>query len=104
MPDERDDREAQEKRDLDDQLELMAEARGTLRWGGVVLGIFIALVGWFFSREGGRWFLIGGVILGALVGGGLALTGALSGVLARKYVSSRSDSSRNGRQPHPLGK
>ena len=87
----RDDREAQERQDLNDQLELMSQARGTLRWGGVILGALIALVGWYFSRDYGEWFLIGGAILGALVGGGLALTGSLSGVLTKKYISSRNE-------------
>ena len=70
-------------------------------WGGfflllpiavfIIMFSYVPLAGWYFSRDYGEWFLIGGVILGALVGGGLALTGSLSGVFAKKYISSRNE-------------
>ncbi|MBQ8953314.1 MAG: hypothetical protein IJ048_04305 [Clostridia bacterium] len=80
---------ADRQRDLEDGLELMADARRMLRGGGVALGVFIALLGWYLSREWGVWFLIGGVALGVLIGGGFAFVGLLGGALAKKYMSGR---------------
>ncbi len=81
--------EEQEKRDREDQLELMAGMGGVLRRGGLALGLFIALGGWYLSRDGGTWFLIGGLALGALIGGGLAISGLLGGAILKKYMGGR---------------
>ena len=88
--------EEQEKRDALDQLELMGEARGVLRRGGVILAAFIVLIGWYLSREWGIWFLIGGAIRGVIVGGGLVFSGSLTSVIIKKYVNSQKD---NGKTP-----
>ena len=79
------------QRDLEDGLELMTDARRMLRWGGVALGAFIALLGWYLSRDGGVWFLIGGVALGVLTGGGFACVGLLGGAVAKKYMTDRDE-------------
>ena len=84
-----DDLRAQEERDRADQLELISETRGVLRRGGLILAAFIALTGWYLSREWGVWFLIGGVALAALTGGALALTGSLGGLIAKKYIDAK---------------
>ena len=84
------------ERDLADGLALMADLRAMMRRGGLILGGLIALLGWYFSREWGEWFLIGGVALGALVGGGMAFSGALTGLLAKKYLT---DSRNKGEKP-----
>ena len=80
-----DDIEEQARRDRADQLEMMAETGRVLRRGGLALALVIALMGWYLSREGGVWFLVGGVALGALTGGGLALSGAVM----RRYLKNR---------------
>ena len=84
-----DDIEEQARRDRADQLEMMAETGRVLRRGGLVLALLIALMGWYLSREGGVWFLVGGVAFGALTGGGLALSGAVGGAVMRKYLKHR---------------
>ena len=74
-------------RELTDGLELMAELRAMTRRGGLILGAILALFGWYLSREWGVWYLIGGVALGVLVGGGLAFSGALGGFIAKRYMT-----------------
>ena len=74
------------ERELAEGLELMGDLRAVVRRGGLALGLVVALIGWYLSRDGGMWYLIGGVALGALIGGGAALSGALTGMLGRKYM------------------
>ena len=88
---ERDDIQEQAERDRADQLELLAETRGVLRRGGLILAALIALTGWYLSREWGVWFLVGGIALAALTGGVLALTGSLGGMIVAKYIAARND-------------
>jgi len=88
----------EERRDAErermEQMELFAEMRSLMRRSGVILGVFIALVGWYFSREWGVWFLVGGVALGALIGGGLAFSGALGGMIVKKYLANQGEKRR----------
>ena len=96
MPEEKKDRrpaletgeaERREKeRELAEGLELMGELRAVTRRGGLVLGAALALLGWYLSREGGVWYLIGGVALGAVIAGGALLSGALTSAIAKKYM------------------
>ena len=79
--------EAEERaKELAEGLELMGELRGAVRRGGLALGAAVALLGWYLSREGGAWYLIGGAALGLVIAGGAALSGALTGAIAKKYM------------------
>jgi len=68
---------SEEKRELEEELNLIASGGHVLRSGGIVFALCVAAAGWYLSAEFGRVFLIGGVLIGLLVGGLLVLTGSL---------------------------
>ncbi|MBR3502812.1 MAG: hypothetical protein IKO07_01030 [Clostridia bacterium] len=77
---------AERRREMAEGLELLGELRAAVRRGGLVLGGAVALLGWYLSRDGGVGYLIGGVVLGLMICGGAALSGALAGTVAKKYM------------------
>ena len=75
-------------REMAEGLELLGELRAVTRRGGLILGAAVALLGWYLSQSGGKWYLIGGAALGAVIAGGALLSGGLTSAIAKKYMKS----------------
>ena len=78
--------ESSDKADLDDMLQLVGGVSSQLRWGGLLLGIGTIGLGLYLSRDYGTAFLIGGVILGVMIGGGLLAGASLAPGTIRRQV------------------
>ncbi|MBR0464434.1 MAG: hypothetical protein IJJ23_08645 [Clostridia bacterium] len=97
-PDDAGDTDA-DREDLNEMIGLIGETASQVRWGGLILGLGTAIAGVFLSREFGSAFLIGGVLLGLILGGGLMFAGSFMPSVVSRQIEKQEKRAERGSRP-----